>query len=92
MNAVVSPAVVEVRRVIAASPAALFAAWFDPEAVGAFGPLPGLENSPLSLPWAVVWQIFVFNLVVKFVVTLVSLPLIYTTPDPDWSQREESDR
>ena len=61
-------------------------------AVGAFGPLPGLENSPLSLPWAVVWQIFVFNLVVKFVVTLVSLPLIYTTRDPDWSQRAESDR
>ncbi|MBP6017237.1 MAG: queuosine precursor transporter [Candidatus Promineofilum sp.] len=61
-------------------------------AVGAFGPLPGLENNPLSLPWAVVWQIFVFNLLVKFVVTLVSLPLIYTTADPDWSQREESDR
>jgi uncharacterized protein YndB with AHSA1/START domain len=34
MNAVVSPAVVEVRRVIAASPAALFAAWLDPKAVG----------------------------------------------------------
>ena len=58
----------------------------------AFGPLPGLENSSLSLPWPVVWQIFLFNLVVKYVVTLVSLPLIYTTPDPDWSQREESDR
>lgn len=61
-------------------------------AVIAFGPLPGLENSPLSLPWPVVWQIFLFNLVVKYLVTLVSLPLIYTTPDPDWSQREESDR
>jgi uncharacterized protein YndB with AHSA1/START domain len=34
MNAVVSPAVLEVRRVIAASPAALFAAWLDPKAVG----------------------------------------------------------
>lgn len=61
-------------------------------AVIAFGPLPGLEDSPLSLPWPVVWQIFLFNLVVKYIVTLVSLPLIYTTPDPDWSQREESDR
>lgn len=61
-------------------------------AVVAFAPLPGLENSPLSLPWAVVWQIFLFNLIVKFGVTIVSLPLIYVTPDPDWSQREESDR
>lgn len=61
-------------------------------AVGAFGPLPGLENSPLSLPWPVVWQIFLFNLVVKYGVTLISLPLIYTTRDPDWSTREESDR
>lgn len=61
-------------------------------AVVAFGPLPGLENSPLSLPWPVVGQIFLFNLVVKYAVTILSLPLIYTTPDPDWSQREESDR
>lgn len=61
-------------------------------AVGAFGPLPGLANSPLSLPWPVVWQIFLFNLAVKFAVTLVSLPLIYTAPDPDWNQREEADR
>ncbi|MGL4651640.1 MAG: queuosine precursor transporter [Caldilineaceae bacterium] len=35
------------------------------------------------LPPAVVWQIFLFNLVVKFAVTLVSLPLIYTTRDPE---------
>jgi uncharacterized PurR-regulated membrane protein YhhQ (DUF165 family) len=61
-------------------------------AVGAFGPLPGLENSPLSLPWPVVWQIFLFNLAVKYAVTLVSLPLIYLTRDPDWSQRAEADR
>lgn len=61
-------------------------------AVIAFGPLPGLENNPLSLPWPVVGQIFMFNLVVKYLVTLISLPLIYTTPDPDWSQRDESDR
>ena len=34
MNAVVSPAVVQVRRLIKASPAKLFAAWLDPEQVG----------------------------------------------------------
>ena len=61
-------------------------------AVGAFGPLPGLENSPLSLPWPVVGQIFLFNLAVKYAVTLISLPLIYLTRDPDWSQRAEADR
>lgn len=58
----------------------------------AFGPLPGLADDPLSLPWATVWQIFLFNLAVKFGVTLISLPLIYTTKDPDWSTREERDR
>jgi queuosine precursor transporter len=41
-------------------------------AVGAFG---------WVLPWSVVWQIFVFNLIVKYVVTLVSLPLIYVARD-----------
>lgn len=41
-------------------------------AVGAFGGV---------LPWDVVWQIFVFNLLVKYGVTLVSLPLIYVAPD-----------
>lgn len=41
-------------------------------AVGAFG---------WVLPWGVVWQIFVFNLLVKYVVTLLSLPLIYTAPE-----------
>ena len=61
-------------------------------AVGAFGPLPGLENSPLSLPWPVVGQIFLFNLAVKYAVTIISLPLIYLTRDPDWSQRAEADR
>ena len=40
--------------------------------VGAFGFL---------LPWAVVWEIFWFNLVVKYGVTLLSLPLIYIVPD-----------
>jgi queuosine precursor transporter len=46
-------------------------------AVGAFGWI---------LPWAIVWQIFVFNLVVKYLVTLVSLPLIYVAPDPAWEE------
>jgi len=41
-------------------------------AVGAFG---------FTLPWAVVWDIFIFNLIVKFGVTLVSLPLIYIVPE-----------
>ncbi|KAA3645260.1 MAG: VUT family protein [Chloroflexi bacterium] len=41
-------------------------------AVGAFG---------FMLPWAVVWEIFWFNLVVKYGVTLLSLPLIYIVPD-----------
>ncbi len=41
------------------------------------------------LPWTAVWQIFLFNLIVKFGVTLVSLPLIYVYPDPDWSQMGE---
>ena len=40
--------------------------------VGAFGWL---------LPWRVVWQIFIFNLLVKYAVTVVSLPLIYVVPD-----------
>jgi uncharacterized integral membrane protein (TIGR00697 family) len=42
-------------------------------AVGAFGGL---------LPWEVVWQIFLINLLVKYGVTVVSLPLIYITRDP----------
>lgn len=41
-------------------------------AVGAFGGI---------LPWDAIWQIFVFNLVLKYAVTLVSLPLIYVTGD-----------
>ncbi|MCP5097647.1 MAG: queuosine precursor transporter [Chloroflexi bacterium] len=56
-------------------------------AVGAFGALPGLQNHFLTLPWAVVGQIFVFNLLVKFGVTLISMPLIYASPDrEDWSE------
>jgi hypothetical protein len=41
--------------------------------VGAFGWL---------LPWSVVWQIFLINLIVKYGVTLASLPLIYVARDP----------
>ena len=33
------------------------------------------------LPWHIVWQIFLFNLVVKYLITLLSLPLIYIVPD-----------
>ncbi|MBN1269940.1 MAG: queuosine precursor transporter [Kiritimatiellae bacterium] len=40
--------------------------------VGAFG---------WSLPWNVVWQIFLFNLLVKYGVTVLSLPLIYVVPE-----------
>lgn len=47
-------------------------------AVGAFGGV---------LPWAVVWQIFLFNLLLKYAVTLVSMPLIYVTGDADWSEQ-----
>jgi uncharacterized integral membrane protein (TIGR00697 family) len=43
-------------------------------AVGAFGGI---------LPWPVVWQIFLFNLIIKYLVTLLSLPLIYVTRDPE---------
>jgi len=44
--------------------------------VGAFG---------WSLPWAVVGQIFLFNLLVKYAMTLASIPLIYTVRDSDKS-------
>ncbi len=56
-------------------------------AVLAFAPLPGLEDHFLSVPWPVVWQIFLFNLIVKFGVTLISMPLIYATPDGDWQDQ-----
>jgi uncharacterized integral membrane protein (TIGR00697 family) len=39
--------------------------------VGAFG---------FNLPWATVGQIFLMNLYVKYVMTLVSLPMIYLVP------------
>ncbi len=58
-------------------------------AVLAFGALPGLQEHFLTLPWSVVGQIFVFNLVVKYAVTLVSMPLIYLYPDRDWDTDQE---
>ncbi len=33
------------------------------------------------LPWDAVWGIFIVNLLVKYAVTLLSLPLIYIVPD-----------
>ncbi len=48
-------------------------------AVGAFGGV---------LPWSVVGEIFLFNLLLKYAVTLVSMPLIYVTRDRDWSEAE----
>lgn len=45
-------------------------------AVGAFG---------WALPWPVVWQIFIFNLLVKWGLTLLSMPLIYLSPNRDLS-------
>lgn len=39
--------------------------------VGAFG---------WTLPWAVVGQIFLFNLLLKYAMTLISLPMIYLVP------------
>jgi uncharacterized integral membrane protein (TIGR00697 family) len=47
-------------------------------AVGAFGGV---------LPWEVVWQIFLFNLVLKYAVTVVSMPLIYVTGDREWREQ-----
>jgi uncharacterized integral membrane protein (TIGR00697 family) len=58
-------------------------------AVGAFGALPGLQNHFLTAPWEVVWQIFIFNLIVKFAVTIVSLPMIYLTPDRNWEDEAD---
>jgi hypothetical protein len=58
----------------------------------AFGPLPGLQDHYLSLPWAVVGQIFVFNMLVKYAVTVVSMPLIYLYPDRDWAQEQKNEK
>jgi uncharacterized integral membrane protein (TIGR00697 family) len=57
-------------------------------AVLAFGAIPGFEDHALTLPWDAVWEIFTVNLTIKALVSVVSLPLIYVTPDRDWSQDE----
>jgi hypothetical protein len=43
----------------------------------AFAPLPGMGG----LPWSSVRDVFLFNLAVKYAVTLASLPLIYLVPE-----------
>jgi len=58
-------------------------------AVGAFGAIPGFADHALTLPWAVVWDIFVVNLTVKALVSAASLPLIYLSPDRDWSDDDD---
>lgn len=52
-------------------------------AIGAFAPLFFLSQhqQDLSLPWDAVWDIFWVNLVLKGLVSVVSLPFIYVTPD-----------
>lgn len=40
-------------------------------AIGAFA---------ITLPWNIVWQIFFINLIVKYGITIVSIPLIYLAP------------
>ena len=54
-------------------------------AIAAFGSLPLLTDQALTLPWSAVWDIFVVNLTVKGLVSAASLPLIYVSPDRDWS-------
>jgi queuosine precursor transporter len=54
-------------------------------AIAAFGSLPLLTDHALTLPWSAVWDIFVVNLTVKGLVSAASLPLIYVSPDRDWS-------
>ncbi len=51
-------------------------------ALGAFGSIPFLHDHALTLPWHAVWDIFWVNLTVKALVSAVSLPLIYLSPDP----------
>lgn len=42
-----------------------------------------------ALPWEVVWQIFLFNLLVKYGLTLLSLPLIYLAPQRGGRDEDE---
>ena len=54
-------------------------------AVGAFGALPGLQRPRPHAAVGAVWDIFIVNLTIKALVSAVSLPLIYLSPDRDWS-------
>jgi uncharacterized integral membrane protein (TIGR00697 family) len=49
--------------------------------IGAYASLPLLRDHFLTTSWSTVWDLFVVNLTVKAVVSAVSLPLIYVTPD-----------
>ncbi|MEO6988770.1 MAG: queuosine precursor transporter [Aquihabitans sp.] len=48
-------------------------------ALGAFASLPFLRHG--ALEWSTVWDIFLVNLVLKGLVSIVSLPLIYLVPE-----------
>jgi uncharacterized integral membrane protein (TIGR00697 family) len=52
-------------------------------AIGAFAPLFFLSQAQqdASLPWEAVWDIFWVNLVIKFLVSVLSIPAIYLTKD-----------
>ena len=52
-------------------------------AVGAFAVLPLVPDAvnDTAVPWSVVWDIFMVNLVFKLVVSVASMPLIYLVPD-----------
>lgn len=52
-------------------------------AVGAFAALPLLSQAQrdASLPWDAVWDIFWVNLVIKGLVSVLSIPFIYLTKD-----------
>jgi uncharacterized integral membrane protein (TIGR00697 family) len=50
----------------------------------AFAPFTFLGSE--GLDWNIVWGIFLTNIIFKCIVTFISIPLIYTTPDRDWSQ------
>jgi len=51
-------------------------------AVGAFAPITLFGMT--GLPWAVVWEIFIFSLIVIYVMTVLCLPLIYIAPSKDF--------
>ena len=52
-------------------------------AIGAFAPLFFLSQhqQDISLPWEAVWDIFWVNLVIKFLVSVCSIPFIYLAKD-----------